>query len=609
MRTAPSAPAVNAMAVMRGAGRSGRRERRDRQALQLALAVSVALAVASAQLCVTAQASVRRPFSDAAPARVAQRTGATASARRANAPRTAGEVASSSRAPTGPPLGVASKSEYVQREEAGASDSSPAELDPLVTNGLASPLCRGAPGGSQLSAASRRDCETSGFVAAAAPTSDYGIDVHIDTGVLGLSTGGLLSTVQELFVTPVWTALVWMVHALVVMLEWCFTVDLVDSASTGFGVARALRQVQATFTAPWLATVMAVGAVLAAYNGLVRRRVAETVGQAVLTLAMMAAGMWVIVNPVGTVGALGSWANQASLGTLAVTTTGAPARGGQALAASMGAVFTAAVEVPWCYLEFGDVGWCRSPTRLDPRLHAAAQAIATGELVFAHCEQDTAKFGFCTARGSPQAEALEHSADLLRSARSNGAIFLALPANGAQRNSIGDRESLLWAICRSESATSCRGATSAQAEFRTDRGTWPRVAGLLLIVAGVLGLLLLLGFLAMRLLAAALISLLYLMLAPAAVLAPALGDGGRAVFRRWSTQLLSAVVSKLFFSFLLGAILAVLGVLEQLEALGWWTQWLLMSAFWWERSHTATTHCSWPTARSGARRSTSTGRS
>ena len=103
----------------------------------------------------------------------------------------------------------------------------------------------------------------------------------------------------------------------------------------------------------------------------------------------------------------------------------------------------------------------------------------------------------------------------------------------------------------------------------------------MLIVAGALGMLLLLGFVALRLLTSALFSLLYLMLAPAVVLAPALGEAGRAVFRRWAAKLLGAVVSKLLFSFLLGAILAILGILADLEALGWWTQWLLMSAFWW----------------------------
>ena len=190
-------------------------------------------------------------------------------------------------------------------------------------------MCKGALGGG-LSAVSRRDCETSGFIAAPAPTGDYGIDVHIDTGVVGFNAA---SAVQDLFVTPLWTALVWAVHALVVMLEWCYTIDLLDSASVSVGAG--LRRMQSSLTGPWLATVLAVAAVIAAYNGLVRRRVAETVGQALMTLAMMAGGMWVILDPTGTVGVLGEWANQTSLGTLAVTARGTPAAAGQALADSM----------------------------------------------------------------------------------------------------------------------------------------------------------------------------------------------------------------------------------------------------------------------------------
>src|SRR5207245_6380045 len=143
---------------------------------------------------------------------------------------------------------------------------------------------------------------------------------------------------------------------------------------------------------------------------------------------------------------------------------------------------------------------------------------------------------FCAPAGSRPAKALEHSAQLLRSASSNGALFLALPANGRERNSINDEASLLRTMCQSSEATRCRGPMAAQAEFRTDRGTWKRVGGLLLIFGGVLGMLLLLGFIALRLLGAAIFSLLYLLLAPAAVLAPALGEGGRMVFRRWRSE-------------------------------------------------------------------------
>jgi hypothetical protein len=489
-----------------------------------------------------------------------------ASARIADAPRSHVRARhSAQRAPSAPVLGAASGAAGGEGEGAGASVQS--ESDPLVGNGLGSPLCKGALGGG-LSAASRRDCEMSGFVAAPAPTGDYGIDVHIDVGVLGgLSTGGMLSAVQDLFVTPLWMALVWAVHALVVMLEWCYTIDLLDSASASVG--RGLRQMQSSLTGPWLASVLAIASVLAAYNGLVRRRVAETLGQALMTLTMMAGGMWVILDPTGTVGALGGWANQASLGTLAVTARGRPAGAGRALADSMESVFAAAIEAPWCYLEFGAVAWCRSPARLDPRLRAAGLEIAAGEQIQA-----------ASAAGA-QARALQRSAEQLRDARSNAEVFLALPPNGPARNSINEAGSLLRVLCQSSDATACRGPTAAQAQFRTASGTWARVAGLLLIVAGVLGMLLLLGFIALRLLGSALFSLLYLLLAPVMVLAPALGENGRAAFRIWLTRLFGAVVAKLMYSFLLGVMLAVVAVLGDLGTLGWWTQWLLMSAFWW----------------------------
>lgn len=475
-----------------------------------------------------------------------------------------------SKAPTRPPLAPGANGTEGGGEDVGVGTQG--ESDPLVSNGLGSPGCKGTLA-VQLSAADRNHCETSGFLAAPAPTGDYGIDVHIDTGLLGgLSSGGLLSAVQDLFITPLWMGLVWAIHALLVMLEWSFTIDLLDSAAAG-GLARGLRQAQMTLTDPWLPMVLAAASVIAVYNGLVRRRVAATLGEVLLMGAMMVGGVWVIADPTGTVGALGQWANQAALGTLAVAAHGTPSAPGHALGESLDAVFAAAIEAPWCYMEFGDVDWCRNPARLDTGLRAAGLAIAARQAVQAGCGAKG-----CTSAGGT---ALEHSAELLRGAHTNGGMFLALPANGAARNSINEQGSLLRTLCGSSEATNCHGRTAAQAEFRTAGQTWARMGGLLLIAAGVLGMLLLLGFVAMRLLSAAIFSLLYLLLAPAMVLAPAFGEGGRALFRKWLVQLLGAVISKLLFSFLLGVVLAVLAILSDLSAIGWWTQWLLMSAFWW----------------------------
>jgi hypothetical protein len=477
------------------------------------------------------------------------------------------------RSPIGPPL-LGRGSSASAAADASAS-APPSTGDPLVENGLGSPLCQRAV--TSLSAVSQRNCETSGFEAAAAPTANYAFDVHIDTALFSLNFAVL---VQDYVLSPVWMGLVWLAHAVVVALEWSYTLDLLDgSAKSALGTG--LRETRATFTQPWLVLALALAAGLAAYHGLIRRRVAETLGQAMVMLMMMAAGLWVIMDPAGTVGALEGWSNQASLGTLGSVAQGRPGRGPRTLADSMRAVFSSVVGGPWCYLEFGDVGWCSDPRRLDPALHNAALRIAADEQTLADCHETHRLFTSCAQRGSKQAQALRASAMLLRQAHTNGELFLALPANQAARNSINNSSSLLRVLCNSDDPTACRGATAELAEFRTQSGTAARVEGLLLIVAGALGMVLLFGFLAMHLVGAALVGVFYLMLAPAAVVAPALGDGGRAAFRVWASHLLGSVVSKLVYSFLLGVMLLMTRILMGLVDLGWWTQWLLISALWW----------------------------
>jgi hypothetical protein len=487
---------------------------------------------------------------------------------------------SSPRAPSGPPLVSGAMAGGVV-EGAGtgaaggdASASAPTSRgDPLVENGLGSPLCRGRTG-EALAQVGRRNCRTSGFEAAAAPTGNYALDVHIDTELLSLNGQALL---QDYLIQPLWMGLVWVVHALIVALEWCFTLDLLDSSAMG-GLERALRETQAAFTRPWLVLALALASLLAAYHGLVRRRVAETLGQTALMLAMMAGGLWVIADPAGTVGALGRWADEASLGTLGAVARGTPDHAPQTLAASMGALFAGVVGAPWCYLEFGNVRWCIEPALLDRRLRAAGLRIAAGAKSASGCGDEQV----CQVLEGEPPRARAQSAQLLREAHTNGELFLALPADQAARNSINDPGSLLSVLCGgSEDATSCRGPTAQESQFRTQAGTGARLGGLLLITIGALGMILLFGFIALHLLGAEIFSLLYLLLAPAAVIAPALGDGGRAAFRVWLTRLLGAVVSKLVYSFLLGVVLLLTRTLLDLEALGWWTRWLLVSTLWW----------------------------
>ena len=145
-------------------------------------------------------------------------------------------------------------------------------------------------------------------------------------------------------------------------------------------------------------------------------------------------------------------------------------------------VFSAAVEVPWCYLEFGNVGWCREGAAPEPRLRAAASEDRIAGALRSGLQLGGADS--CPARLGAKAQGLVHSAQLLREADTNGAIFLALPADGPERNSINDEGSLLRTICQSSDATDCRGPAAAEAEFRTGGRTWSRMGGLLLILCG-----------------------------------------------------------------------------------------------------------------------------
>ncbi len=456
------------------------------------------------------------------------------------------------RAPSQPPLGSGAAG-MTPEEEASAS-ASPSGGDSLVENGLGSPLC-GKGTRAELSQAGERNCRSSDFEAAQAPTGDYAFDVHINTGV-GNSGNYLSASVQNASQWG-WMLLVAIVHGVIVMLEWCYTVDLLESSAMR-AVTKGLSETQATFTRPWLVLALAVAAVLAMYHGIVRRQVTETLGQVMLMGVMMLAGFWVIVNPLGTIGALSAWANQASLGTLGAVIAGTPDAPDRTLAESMESVFSGTIGGPWCYLEFGNVRWCEDPRSRTSRLGKTAHEIAA---------RDQATIG-------------SQSVEELRDAKTNGELFLALPANGPQRNSINDSGSLFNALCGG-SEEPCQGPTASEAEFRTQGGTTARVIGLFLIWIGVLGMVLLLGYLALHLLGAAIASLFLLLLAPAAVIAPALGDGGRGVFKRWAAWLLGAVCSKLIFSFLLGVVLLMQQTLMKLTVFGWWAQWLLVSAMWW----------------------------
>jgi hypothetical protein len=526
------------------------------------LAIALAAGVVSAPAA-TAAPGASRPVADGRADASAHGAGGAHASRRPSA-QTSAVPAATDPLPAGPgPDGVV--------------DGGTTSGDPLAGNGLGGALCARP---SRLSRAAGARCQASGTVSADAPLSHWGFDVHIDTGVLGVSGRTFQAALQTLILTPGWWLLTWLTHALLGLLEWCYSLDLLDGHALS-GVQRAMSGAQRAFTDPWLVLVLAIAAVGLVWQGVVRRRVIDSLGEAAAMGAMLLCGLWIIAAPFATVGRLSQLADQASLGTLAAVTTGRPDAGSAALGDGLGRVFDAAMRAPWCYLEFGDIDFCTNPRRLDHAVRRAALKLERSRLDDAGCPV-AARASECPQAGDGNDD-LRRQSVLLAKAQTNGELFLALPANDDDRNGIsGDHpDSLYRALCHNDDDNHCRGPSRQAAQWRTEQGTWPRTGGLCLIALGLFGMLALLGFIAARLLGSALLTVLYLLLAPVAVLMPALGRAGRETFIGWGTRLLGAVLAKLVYSVLLGVVLVVLRLLQGMGNTGWWTQWLLIGAFWW----------------------------
>lgn len=320
---------------------------------------------------------------------------------------------------------------------AAVASGSPTSVaaSPLAANGFESPSCASGQLEAQLSPSERTNCSISGVAIAPVPLSNYAVDTNIPSGLGASFHDDIDSVVEDLFVTPVWTAVVWLDHVVLIALEWCYALDLL-APNVLSRVASVLGAARSVFTDPWLGLALALAAIGFAWQGLVRRRVLDTLGQVALMTVMVAAGLFIVADPSGTVGAVGGLADRAALATVAAAATGDPSTPVATVDGAFSSVFESAISGPWCYLEFGDVEWCRDPAALDPRLAAVASRLETLYRSEASCHAPAVGLIQCAPGGSALQSELAGAATALGSARSNGEFFLALPPDALARTQL-----------------------------------------------------------------------------------------------------------------------------------------------------------------------------
>jgi hypothetical protein len=431
--------------------------------------------------------------------------------------------------------------------------------DPFRSLGAGSPFCR------RPSIAPRASCRISGSIANTYPISNYGLDIQVDTGVTKVENN-LLAALQSV-AAFCWLCLIYLLKGVLLLLEWAFSLDLLNAAMRG--VRSALEHLhQRVLGRPWFLAALSVAGLWGIWRGLVQRRTLQTFAGLLAALGLMLAALVLIAEPEGTVGRASRLADQGALGFMSAASTGVPTRPAESYVAVNQRLFRSLVLGPWCALQFGDVRWCE---RHRPG------GFSNADLWLAFPADGKEREGLYRLTKGDDAGGGGFFSDLKRTV---GRVLSTTPG-GLGPALLGLR------LLESHNGGGLPPQVKALVQRAPGRvrmqekaATFTRLALLALVALGLLGASAVLLYLAIKLVLAGLLSLVLLLLAPAMLFAPALGDSGRATFLGWLKRLLGALAAKLIYALLLAVVVVAAGALAGLP-IGWFGTWLLQIAFWW----------------------------
>lgn len=432
-------------------------------------------------------------------------------------------------------------------------------LDPTVVLGVQNPLC-GEPG--KLSARQVRNCRSSHSPEAAYPVGNYGWDIHVEAGgfISSLFAPAVSFTLQLLSV--IWLVLLMMLKGCLIVLGFAFSLSpFTDNrilSEVGSGLTRTFEHL----TSPWLSTLFLILGGWGLYNGLIRRRAGETLGGIGVALVMMLAGMWIIHSPRETVGRVAATVNSASMAAVAAPTSGHLGAPTRSYNEAMEAVWTQMTAVPFCAMDFSDVQWCMKAKPSPEAIEAARKGLGEGD---AYAQQLLS--GLPGGGGTPTLATKALSRDL-------GGLFGPAPTVRdlyLRFSPLGGPREALWKYYNGEPdehiglpldigpqlniGGGSKGAAPDKVAMQGRNGVLTRMVMVLVFTLGLLGGLLLLLWIAMRLVMATASAFVLVLATPLAMFFPVFGQAGRAAFAKWATALLGAIVAKLIFSGLLGIVL------------------------------------------------------
>jgi hypothetical protein len=435
------------------------------------------------------------------------------------------------------------------------------QVDPVAGLGIRNPVC------DRLTEIRDRQtrlaCEAHGAPESTYPTSNYGLDVFIATGVthpVGTFTAGFVTILNG-----IWLGLIFVLKLTLELLGLAFGLNPFAEGPTMQRISASVARIYQRLSEPWLTALIICAGIWFAHRGLLRRDLGGAVGGTLAALAMLVLGLWVVHQPGDSVGRLAGISNQVALTTVSAPPSGSLHRPVGTYAESMSRTWADLVEVPFAGLNFSDVSWALSrppPEAVERADRWFCDDVGALSLIAAYAHLGSESAGRRCAAFARR-----------RYGRPRRVIDLYL------RSSPGSpARQALWNYFDKDEDERYKAKVAAQG----GDGALTRLSMLALFALGLLGAILLLAWLAIRLFTQAAIAFVLLLAAPLALLLPLLGDAGRRAFKTWGLTLLGSLVGKVIYAALLSIVLLGISILGRVEGAGGSaTGFLLSSAFTW----------------------------
>jgi TrbL/VirB6 plasmid conjugal transfer protein len=399
------------------------------------------------------------------------------------------------------------------------------------------------------------------------PLAAYSLDYHTDVGITDLD--GVPATIAHWAAAQLWSLTSFLVKTVIDLFSWAFSLDLLagdpnrpDDGALG-PVSSAISSLyENVIGEAWVVAAIILAGIWGIWKALVQRRYTETAGALAVSVLFVLIALFFVYQPERTIGQASKWTNTLSLAFLSGANRGTIDDPGQAKRQVADQLFAAQIYQPWVALQFGGLRHCVDTNRTD-------------------------EDGFPRPVG-PHDKTADVCRDHLRAGRDGhggyAPRFLRHAPGSEERNA--EYEALKNGEAPDDdpqfAGYPVDKADAPAVDIQQAGGAFQRLTLALVIFVGALGMICLLGFLALAMILAQIVALVLLGFAPVALVIGILPRGGHEFFRNWLGKLATAIFIKALYSLVIAIVVAVSAALASAtESLGFLFAFALQAIFYW----------------------------